>query len=93
MYIGTRERGNARQKSRNVGTLNAKAFRNARTGISENISNLYLYSPRRESGYCAIEWSSPNNTQSVNGSAGYFTLSGLAQTAALTQADAKVIVF
>jgi hypothetical protein len=47
---------------------------------------------RRESGYCAIEWSSPNNTQSVNGSAGYFTLSGLAQTAALTPADAKVLI-
>jgi hypothetical protein len=45
---------------------------------------------RRESGYCAIEWSSPNNTQSVNGSLGYFTLSGLAATTALTTADIKV---
>ncbi len=50
----------------------------------------YNYGFRRESGYCAIEWSAPNNTQSVNGSTGYFTLSGLATTAALTAADAKV---
>jgi hypothetical protein len=54
------------------------------------MSDAYNYGFRRESGYCAIEWSAPNNTQSVNGSTGYFTLSGLATTAALTPADAKV---
>ncbi len=54
------------------------------------MSDAYNYGFRRESGYCAIEWSAPNNTQSVNGSTGYFTLSGLATTAALTAADAKV---